>query len=240
MTNRHSVLLGCLIILAVVGFVLVSAWSEYRVTTRLPVQPSFVANLDQGMDTNLPPEGVVVTNAYFVASRFRLALQHQVETSSQVARVDSRTVMLYRLKDGTIFTGDTAGGEPSGWGIVSQPNGTRLEGDWKHGNPYHLTGIAFFPDGTVEKGTWDYVKDVGSGTITWRDGRVYTGPWKNIPQLADMPEGIGNMTWPDGRTYVGPFVNGQMDGQGKLTYANGRVLEGLWQRGDFMVARKAQ
>jgi len=232
--------MGCLIILAAVGFVLVSAWSEYRVTTTLPVEPSSLANLDQGMDTNPSPDGVVVTNAYFVASRFSLALQREVETSGQVARVDTKTVTLYRLKDGTIFTGDAKDGEPSGWGIVSQLNGTRLEGDWKHGNPNHLTGIAFFPDGTVEKGMWDYVKDVGHGTITWRDGRGYTGSWKNVPQFPDMPEGIGTMTWPDGRTYVGPFANGQPNGQGKLTYADGRILEGLWQRGEFMVARKAQ
>jgi hypothetical protein len=222
-----------------VGFVLVSAWSEYRATTKLPVQSSYLATLDQGTDANLPPEGVV-TNAYFVASRFSLALQHQADTSSEVARVESKKVSFYRLKDGTIFTGDTTGDEPSGWGIISQPNGTRLEGDWKHGNPYHLTGIAFFPDGTVEKGTWDYVNEVGRGTITWRDGRVYTGPWKNVPQLADMPEGIGTMNWPDGRTYVGPFFNGQPHGQGKLTFADGRILEGLWQKGNFMVARQSQ
>jgi len=240
MTNRQTFLLGCIILIATVGFVLVSAWSEYRVTTARPVQPSSFTNLDQDMDTNVPPEGADVTNAFFVASRFSLALQHEVETSSQVARIESKMVTLYRLKDGTIFTGDVVDREPNGWGIVSQPNGTRLEGDFKHGVPYHLSGIAFFPDGTVEKGAWDYVRDVGTGTITWRDGRVYTGPWKNVPQRADLPEGIGTMTWADGRTYVGRFIDGQPEGQGKLTKADGSIMEGVWQRGEFMVARQSR
>ncbi len=42
------------------------------------------------------------------------------------------------------------------------------------------------------------------------------------------------MTWPDGRTYTGHFLDGQMDGAGKMTYPDGRIEEGTWMQGKFM------
>jgi hypothetical protein len=147
-------------------------------------------------------------------------------------------VSFIELPDGARFIGDVSGGLPNGWGIFNQSNGTRLAGQWRNGIPYRLSGMAVYADGTVENGTWDYAMGVGSGTISWRDGRVYTGGWRNDPGSSELPEGKGTMTWPDGHTYVGRFRNGKMHGQGKITYPNGQVVEGLWGHGEFLVARR--
>jgi hypothetical protein len=227
-----------------VGFVFVSAWSDRQPTVSSPFKPPFIAAAKDGAlesaATNVLSETAGVTNAYFADGPFCLGLRERLLAADQTAKPDTKTVSFFRLPDGTMFTGDASDGVPSGWGIVYQPNGTRLEGDWRYGNPNHLRGIAVFSDGTVENGTWNYVRGTGSGTISWRDGCVYNGTWRNNPGSSDLPEGIGTMTWPDGHTYVGRFHNGKMHGQGKITYPNGQVVEGLWGEGTFMVARQAR
>jgi hypothetical protein len=40
---------------------------------------------------------------------------------------------------------------------------------------------------------------------------------------------MGKFTWPDGSVYIGTFINDQMSGSGKLTWASsGNCYDGEW------------
>ena len=45
----------------------------------------------------------------------------------------------------------------------------------------------------------------GQGTMTWADGRTYTGEWKDFER-----NGQGTMTWADGETYTGELKDGEI------------------------------
>jgi hypothetical protein len=124
--------------------------------------------------------------------------------------------------------------KPEGQGTLIQPTGTILQGEWRNGNPSKLSGTSIFADGTREVGTWNYDSSKGDGKITWRDGRIYKGPWKFLAGFPDLPDGQGEMTWPDGRKYVGQFRDGKMNGAGKMTYPNAKVEDGSWQEDRFL------
>ena len=62
----------------------------------------------------------------------------------------------------------------------------------------------------------------GQGTYTWKEsGTRYTGTWVN----GEM-EGKGTMTYADGSKYVGMFENGVEHGQGCFTFDDGFKFEG--------------
>jgi hypothetical protein len=56
-------------------------------------------------------------------------------------------------------------------------------------------------------------------------------------RASERPEGMGTMTWPDGRTYTGHFLDGEIDGAGKMTHPDSKVEEGNWMRGKFTVGK---
>ena len=62
----------------------------------------------------------------------------------------------------------------------------------------------------------------GQGTYTWKEtGTHYTGIWVN----GEM-EGEGTMTYVDGSKYVGMFKNGVEQGQGSFTFDDGFKYKG--------------
>jgi hypothetical protein len=71
-------------------------------------------------------------------------------------------------------------------------------------------------DGTKEVGTWNHDGTRSGGTITWNDGREYKGDWKVMNAFAELP-----------------------DGQGKMTYPDGKVEEGIWKDGKFIGAERS-
>ena len=44
-------------------------------------------------------------------------------------------------------------------------------------------------------------------------------------------DGQGILTWKDGKKYEGNFVNDKREGQGKFTWADGRKYVGQWKAG---------
>ena len=239
--KRQSVLFAAILPLGAVAFVFASAWSNRQAAGRPTLNPTFVAAVGdrdlQPADTNPLPVALAATNEYFDGSRFELGWNERAKEVLEITQPKPRSVTILQQPDGTYFTGEEYDGKPTGWGIFNDPSGTRLEGKWRYGNPDQISGRVVLPDGTVEDGTWDYVHGTGSGTITWRDGHAYKGPWTIANGLsAELPEGTGTMTWPDGHMYVGPFHDGQMNGWGTMTWANGKPMEGLWRHGDFVMS----
>ena len=45
---------------------------------------------------------------------------------------------------------------------------------------------------------------------------------------------IGTYTWANGNKYVGEWKDSKQDGEGTMTYADGRVLKGLWENRRFI------
>ena len=74
----------------------------------------------------------------------------------------------------------------------------------------------------------------GQGTYTWGEGDnkgdKYVGEWKN-----GKHNGQGTYTWGEGDNkgdkYVGEFINNQKTGQGTCIYANGEKYVGEWKNG---------
>ena len=66
----------------------------------------------------------------------------------------------------------------------------------------------------------------GNGTMSYNDGRVYTGQWSN-----DWANGKGTGIWPNGDKYDGEFRDGLFHGYGKLTFSDGTVYEGQYSDG---------
>lgn len=42
-------------------------------------------------------------------------------------------------------------------------------------------------------------------------------------------DGQGTLTWKDGKTYTGEFVNDKREGKGKFMWADGRQYIGEWR-----------
>ena len=63
----------------------------------------------------------------------------------------------------------------------------------------------------------------GKGSITYENGEIYEGEWKE-----GLKEGLGSLTSPNGSKYEGEWKNDKMEGQGNYTWPNGKKYEGEW------------
>ena len=66
----------------------------------------------------------------------------------------------------------------------------------------------------------------GYGTITYANGRTYTGAFKD-----GRRHGQGTYTFPNGNKFTGAFKDGLANGQGTLTFANGTKYTGEFKAG---------
>ena len=80
-------------------------------------------------------------------------------------------------------------------------------------------------------------KHSGKGTIIYDNGDMFEGKFEN-----NEPHGVGKMTYKDGRVcegiwkngkieYEGELFNGEPHGRGKMIYSTGYVYEGDWKNG---------
>ena len=77
-----------------------------------------------------------------------------------------------------------------------------------------------------------YLYETSSGFVweTFGDDKIqpkYKGKVKNV-----KPNGQGIITYPDGRHYVGEWSGGTWNGQGKYTFKDGFGYEGEWKNGN--------
>jgi hypothetical protein len=170
----------------------------------------------------------------FASAPFNLALRDWSGQVGLFMKAEGKDLQTLQLHDGTVFVGEVTAGAPDGHGVLTKVNGTNLEGEWRRGKVYRVNGTWVENDGTKEIGTWNYDGSPSSGTIIWKDGRVYDGGWR-VMEGGDpeLPDGTGTMTWPNGRTYTGHFLDGEMDGAGKMSYPDGTIEEGTWMLGKF-------
>lgn len=68
----------------------------------------------------------------------------------------------------------------------------------------------------------------GTGTMTWRDKRKYTGNFKD-----GNKQGHGVLYWPDGAKYDGQWHEGKQHGIGEYI-KNGTSRKGEWKNGEVL------
>jgi len=81
----------------------------------------------------------------------------------------------------------------------------------------------------------------GKGGLTWRykkNGKVVLrlveGDMTNGRRLGEV-----KITYENGAIYIGKLnKNGNLHGQGKYTFTDGKVQEGIWKNGKFIYAQK--
>ena len=66
----------------------------------------------------------------------------------------------------------------------------------------------------------------GKGTKTYKDGRIYTGYFKN-----NLRHGEGNLFRPDGTQYIGIYANDVQEGEGINITKDGRILKSFSKNG---------
>ena len=65
-------------------------------------------------------------------------------------------------------------------------------------------------------------------------GDKYVGEWKD-----DKKHGQGTETSAYGQKYVGEIKDDKAHGQGRATHPDGRVREGIWEKGKLLYAKKS-
>ena len=170
------------------------------------------------------------------------------EDTYEVENMDMRDAFNYR----GVYTGTVSRCSlmPHGRGIMRyQFGGRSFEGDWCQGQ-WHGQGIMRNAHGDVYEG--QLVNDLkdGPGTLTYADGRVLTGRFKDgycdngqllFPdgsiyegELRDgKRNGLGVYHFADGGFYQGYSENGAFHGQGKMQWFDDGIYEGEWQNGEI-------
>lgn len=89
-------------------------------------------------------------------------------------------------------------------------------------------GVMAWSDGDRFEGEWIAYKGPQRGTMTYRDGNVYSGPV--APNYA--PHGKGRKVWKDGGcSYEGDWVDGRQHGEGVYRCPNGYTRTGSYRNG---------
>lgn len=88
------------------------------------------------------------------------------------------------------------------------------------------TGKFIFANGDVFEGQYELnqsnsIERHGNGTVTCKNGVIYSGTWVN-----DKLNGKGTYIHPSGCKYEGDFLNGKFDGVGRYEWPDGSHYEG--------------
>lgn len=99
--------------------------------------------------------------------------------------------------------------------------------DRKHTDPKPKSNGKFvFSNGDIYDGEYELnhsgsIERSGMGTLTCKDGSIYTGIWS-----ADKMNGKGQFSHPSGSKYEGEFKNGMFQGVGIYYWPDGSSYEG--------------
>ena len=108
------------------------------------------------------------------------------------------------------------------------PKGAEYSGDKNSAGLPHGNGTMTYPDGNVYEGEWKNGQRTGKGIMKYPSGDVYEGGWKNGKR-----SGKGVMKYSSGDVYDGSWKNDERSGKGIMRYSNGNVYEGEWKNDDL-------
>ena len=139
------------------------------------------------------------------------------------------------------YEGEVSKGYPDGFGVLSYPfnDGKSIVGEWKVGNEwntehYNNDGKLI---GKLVIGKWILTYGILCGTLKagkmlWVE-KCYTGSEsKYFGDIENMkPNGQGTISFQDGREYLGGWKDGKEHGQGTLNIPNGYSFTGEFKEG---------
>lgn len=111
-------------------------------------------------------------------------------------------------------------------GTFTHPDGSTYTGNFVNGWAHCKNGKYIKRNNNVVEytyiGNWVNDKRNGKGIITYSNGDVFDGCWKN-----DKIEN-GIMKYSNNSSYEGEWLENKRHGKGILTYPNGNILNGQW------------
>jgi len=90
-------------------------------------------------------------------------------------------------------------------------------------------GTWVYPNGDKYEGNWVNQKMHGVGIYYYKNGDTYKGDFRD-----NKLEGTGTFISHVGDKYTGEYLNNFAEGEGTYYYANGKVEQGLWLKGQFV------
>tara|TARA_Y100000590_G_scaffold140565_2_gene161297 strand:- start:827 stop:3511 length:2685 start_codon:yes stop_codon:yes gene_type:complete len=136
---------------------------------------------------------------------------------------------------GDIYVGEFVDNQHHGTGTYTWSNGDKFVGEWDL-NVY-VEGLYTWVTGDKYEGEWKNMLKHGTGKMTFNNGVVQDGLWKNdsfvLPRCVgndiDSKKCFGELTFGPGEGYIGAFSNGMRNGSGTNTWADGEVYVGEWK-----------
>ncbi len=126
--------------------------------------------------------------------------------------------------NGDVYAGTFANGQPDGKGRLRYHDGRVYKGIFANGRPNGWGKLTYF-DGTVKTGQFNNGEVQGVVLITYTDKATYTGPIENGEPHGDE----GTLTFRHGETYTGPFFRGRY--QTSVVLTDGRIYKGEFRNG---------
>jgi len=121
------------------------------------------------------------------------------------------TKFILDKKKNIFYEGEYENGFPKGYGLYSvESEGRYFEGIW---DKQFLLGVITYSDGTIYMGEFKNNKKEGIGKYRWPDGTLYFGEWKD-----DNMNGFCFIKYNDDRRYEGEMKNGLKEGYGEFTW----------------------
>jgi len=127
-------------------------------------------------------------------------------------------------------------------GSYTDENGHSYTGEWKNNFP-HGKGTYAYANGAKYVGEVKDGKMDGQGTLTYReaDGGKYVGQFK-VSTKYTSAKYVGELkdayTEADGGKYVGEFKDDELNGQGTMFFADGRLWFGQFSDGRWVEGQK--
>ncbi len=154
------------------------------------------------------------------------------EGQYQNGKFDGRGVATF--KDGSKYEGEFRGGVRQGFGTYTLANGKTESGRWENNR---LVAAGAMPAVPIPKGPGVHTLDNGIPPVV---GRPQSPDYTVGTLVSRLPDCQGpeeswtqcfGTTVKNEKTYEGEFVNGKLEGIGKVTQKNQAVLIGQWKNG---------
>ncbi len=138
------------------------------------------------------------------------------------ARNQYNGIGLKLYPNGDTYYGNWHNGEYEGFGLGAYPNGNLQICNWHNSKPAD-DGIVINIEGKPFLVFWGELNrgKPKKGTGLHRDGKVFTGEWTEW--RGESFDGIGSFSWKDGRVYSGLWKNSRQDIGGVIIKPDGSI-----------------
>jgi hypothetical protein len=128
---------------------------------------------------------------------------------------------IFNYNNGDVYIGLFKNNKICGEGAFYYKTGRICIGDFNN-NKFH--GTIYNENGDIYKGSTNELGlREGKGTYTYKCGGKFEGFYENGSKI------IGSFTFKNGDIYTGPFKNDKFYGNGKINYVNGNEFEGFFE-----------